>query len=83
MRVKHLNFLRHSEHVCQHSSNMQTPIYQSTLKLHSEKLETLAADLENRFPWQPVHPKEPIESIMYRAGQTSVVEYVKQLLDEN
>ena len=62
---------------------MQTPIYQSTLKLHSEKLETLVADLENRFPWQPVHPKEPIESIMYRAGQTSVVEYVKQLLDEN
>jgi len=62
---------------------MQTPIYQSTLKLHSEKLETLVADLENRFPWQPVHPKEPIESIMYRAGQSSVVEYVKQLLDEN
>jgi hypothetical protein len=62
---------------------MQTQIYQSTLKLHSEKLESLVADLENRFPWQPVHPKEPIESIMYRSGQTSVVEYVKQLLDEN
>ena len=62
---------------------MQTPIYQSTLSLHSERLEKLIEDLEDRFPWQPVHPKEPIESIMYRAGQASVVEYVKQLLDEN
>ena len=62
---------------------MQTPIYQSTLKLHSEKLATLVAQLETEFPWQPVHPKEPIESIMYRAGQTSVVDRIKQLLDEN
>ena len=62
---------------------MQTRIYQNTLKLHSEKLESLVADLESRFPWQPVHPKEPIESIMYRSGQVSVVAYVKQLLEEN
>ena len=62
---------------------MQTQIYQNTLKFHSEKLSSLVADLESRFPWQPVHPKEPIESIMYRAGQSSVVEYVKQFLDEN
>ena len=61
---------------------MQTPIYQSTLKFHSEKLEKLAEDLDNKFPWNPVHPKEKIESIMYRAGQASVVEYVKQLLEE-
>ena len=31
---------------------------------------------------QPVHPKERIESIMYRAGQASVVAYIKQLSDE-
>ena len=62
---------------------MQTPIYQNTLSLHSERLEKLVEDLKDRFPWQPVHPKEPIESIMYRAGQASVVEYVKQLLEEN
>ena len=62
---------------------MQTQIYQNTLKLHSEKLETLVAELENRFPWQPVHPKEPIESIMYRAGQEEVVQYIKSYLDEN
>ena len=62
---------------------MQTPIYQSTLKFHSEKLESLDADLESRFPWQPVHPKEPIESIMYRAGQNSVGQYIKSYLEEN
>ena len=61
---------------------MQTQIYQNTLKLHSEKLETLVAELENRFPWQPVHPKESIESIMYRSGQDSVVRRIKTLLDE-
>ena len=62
---------------------MQTPISLNTLNIYSEKLEKLVADLENRFPWQPVHPKESIESIMYRSGQDSVVRYVKTLLDEN
>ena len=55
----------------------------NTLSLHSEKLDKLVAQLEDQFPWQPVHPKEPIESIMYRAGQASVVQYVKSYLDEN
>ncbi len=62
---------------------MQTQTYPSTLNLHSEKLAKLAEDLENKFPWNPVHPKEEITSIMYRAGQQSVVEYIKQILDEN
>ena len=62
---------------------MQTPIYQNTLKIYSERLDKLVEDLENKFPFQPVHPKEKIESIMYRSGQQSVVEYVKQILNEN
>ena len=61
---------------------MPTPIYPATLNIYSEKLEKLVEDLENKFPPQPVHPKEQIASIMYRAGQTSVVDYVKTLLDE-
>ena len=61
---------------------MQTQIYPSTLNLHTEKLEKLIEDLENKFPTQTIHPKEDIKSIMYKAGQASVVEYVKQLLDE-
>ena len=38
--------------------------------------------VEDNFQWQPVHPKDSIESIMYRAGQASVVEYIKQLIKE-
>ena len=61
---------------------MQTQISLNTLKLHSERLDLLVDQLDNEFPWQPVHPKEPIESIMYRAGQASVVARVKHLLDD-
>ena len=61
---------------------MQTQIYPSTLNLHTEKLEKLIEDLENKFPNTPIHPKEEINAIMYKAGQASVVAYVKQLLDE-
>ena len=62
---------------------MQTQIYPSTLNLHTEKLEKLIEDLDNKFPLQTIHPKEDINSIMYKAGQASVVEYVKQLLNED
>ena len=61
---------------------MQTPTYLNTLKLHSDKLDKLVDQLDSEFPWQPVPPKEQIESIMYRAGQDSVVRRLKQLLDE-
>ena len=61
---------------------MQTPIYPSTLNIHSERLEKLIEELENKFPNEPIHPKEQLPSIMYRAGQASVVAYVKQLLEE-
>ena len=82
MRAKHLNFLTPDQPVCQLSLNMQTQIYPNTLKLHSEKLDKLVEDLENKFPPQSIHPKEELPSIMYKAGQQSVVQYVKQLLDE-
>ena len=61
---------------------MHPQISLNTLKLHSDKLEKLVDQLDREFPWQPVHPKEPIESIMYRSGQQSVVQRLKTLLDE-
>tara|TARA_R100000742_G_C4202932_1_gene31509 strand:- start:296 stop:481 length:186 start_codon:yes stop_codon:yes gene_type:complete len=61
---------------------MQTPISLNTLSFHTEKLEKLVEDLENKFPDEPIHPKEQIETIMYRAGQASVVAYVKQILEQ-
>ena len=61
---------------------MQTQISQATLSLHSERLENLIDDLETKFPTEPIHPKEQLPSIMYRAGQASVVQYVKKILEE-
>ena len=61
---------------------MQTQISLNTLKLHNERLDQLIDKLEANFGWKPVHPKEDLSSIMYRAGQASVVEYIKQLIQE-
>ena len=62
---------------------MTTQIYPSTLKIYSDKLSKLIEDLENKFPSSPIHPKEELPAIMYKAGQASVVAYVKQILEEN
>ena len=62
---------------------MQTQTYPSTLNFHSEKLQKLVEDLETKFAWHPVHPKEDLASIMYRSGQQDVVQYVKTILEED
>ena len=61
---------------------MQTPISLNTLKLHNARLDELITRLDSNFGWNPVHPKEPIESIMYRAGQASVIDYIKSIMEE-
>ena len=61
---------------------MPSQISLNTLKLHNERVNELLEKVEDNFKWRPVHPKESIESIMYRAGQASVIDYIKQLLDE-
>ena len=48
----------------------------NTLKLHNEKLDDLVDELEQNFGWKPIHPKEDINTIMYRAGQASVIDYI-------
>ena len=53
-----------------------------TLRLHNERLDELISKLDSNFGWKPVHPKEPIESIMYRAGQASVIEYIQSIMEE-
>jgi len=61
---------------------MTTGISLNTLKLHNDRLDELIDRLENNFGWKPIHPKEDIQSIMYRAGQASVIEYIKSIMDE-
>ena len=54
----------------------------NTLKLHNDRLDELLKKLEADFGWKPIHPSESIESIMYRAGQASVIDYIKSIEDE-
>ena len=61
---------------------MQTKISLNTLKLHNARLDKLLVRLDENFGWKPVHPKESIESIMYRAGQASVIEYINNIMEE-
>ena len=61
---------------------MPTQSSLNTLKLHNERVDDLFKKVEDNFKWQPVHPKESIESIMYRAGQASVVQYIKTIIEE-
>jgi len=61
---------------------MTTAISLNTLKLHNDRLDELINRLEDNFGWKPIHPKEDIQSIMYRAGQASVIEYIKSIMDE-
>ena len=82
MKGKHQSFLKHSELECQLSLNMQTPISLNTLRLHNDRLDELISRLDSNFGWKPVHPKEPIESIMYRAGQASVIDYIKNIMED-
>ena len=61
---------------------MQTPISLNTLKLHNERLDKLLNALDENFGWKPIHPKEDINTIMYRAGQASVIEYIKSIMED-
>ena len=81
MKVKHQNLIPLKLHVCQLSLNMQTQISLNTLKLHNERLDKLLVRLEENFGWKPIHPKEDVQTIMYRAGQASVIEYIKSIMD--
>jgi len=40
-------------------------------------------ELEENFPPSTPHPKEELPSIMYKAGQRSVVEWIKNRIDED
>jgi hypothetical protein len=82
MRVEHLNFLPPNQPECPHFLSIAMSISLNTLKLHNERLDKLIKQLEANYAWKPIHPKEPIESIMYRAGQASVIEYINSIMED-
>tara|TARA_B100000287_G_scaffold212841_1_gene200979 strand:- start:3023 stop:3214 length:192 start_codon:yes stop_codon:yes gene_type:complete len=61
---------------------MQTQISLNTLRLHNDRLDQLIEKLEENFGWKPIHPKEDLNTIMYRAGQASVIEYLKSIMED-
>ncbi len=44
--------------------------------------DKILQEMEANFPIQNPHPKEEITSIMYKAGQRSVVEWLNKRLEE-
>jgi len=44
--------------------------------------DKILQEMENNFPIVNPHPKEDITSIMYKAGQRSVVEWLVKRLEE-
>ena len=45
--------------------------------------ESLLLEMEDNFPPVNPHPKEEISTIMYKAGQRSVVEWLRNKLEED
>ena len=84
MRARHLNFLTPEQPECQLSLNIAMSTYPNTLEpLLGPNLESLAAEMDEKFPIVSPHPKEEIASIMYKAGQRSVVEWYQHRLEND
>jgi hypothetical protein len=60
---------------------MQIQTSHSTLNL-GLTVEKLLAVIEETFPVFLPQPSDPQNMIMYKSGQRSVVEYIKQIIDE-
>ena len=46
-------------------------------------IQSLLLEMEEKFPPTNPHPKEELNTIMYKAGQRSVVEWYRARLDED
>ena len=49
----------------------------ATLKLKDERFQDLLAELHDLFGLTEFNPNNTMEEIMYRAGQSSVVDYLE------
>ena len=62
---------------------MQTPIYLSTLEAKGVTLQSILHEMEDVFPPTTFTPEDSMEKIMYRSGQRSVVEWIKERIEED
>ena len=51
--------------------------------LIGQNMEAVLAELDEKFPPVNPHPKEDIGAIMYKSGQRSVVEWLKNRISED
>ena len=84
MREKLHSFLIHGQHGCQHSLSIAMSTYPNTLEpLLGPNPNSLLFEMEEKFPPFTPHPKEELASIMYKAGQRSVIEWYQDRIDES
>ena len=61
---------------------MQIQTSHSTLNL-GLTVDRLLEELEDKFPPHTPHPKEELNTIMYQAGQRSIVEWINIRVNED
>ncbi len=82
MRAKPQSFLTPKQLVCQRSLSTQMSIYPNMLEpVLGPTIKSLSVEMDEKFPPINPHPKEELASIMYKAGQRSVVEWYKERID--
>ena len=63
---------------------MQIQTSRSTLEpILGPNLESILLEMKEKFPPVNPHPKEEISTIMYKAGQRSVVDWLEYRLSED
>ena len=75
MKAKLLSLLPPELAESQRSLNMQIQTSHSTLNI-GLTVDSLVSELEDRFPLTNPGPADQINSIMYQAGQRSVVDWI-------
>lgn len=51
--------------------------------IYGPELITILKEMEETFPLMNPHPVESLQSIMYKAGQRSVVDWLSKRIQEN
>ena len=57
--------------------------YPNTLEpILGPNLKSILLELEDKFPPVNPHPKEELNTIMYKAGQRSIIDWLRERLEE-
>jgi hypothetical protein len=82
MKGKPQSFLILSQLECQLSLSIAMSTYPNMLEpLLGPTVNSLSLEMDEKFPPVNPHPKEELSSIMYKAGQRSVVDWYKERID--